>query len=210
MDVEGELRARILRQELVPGTQLREEKLASELGVTRNAVRTALLTLAAKSLVERIPNVGAVVARPDPNRLLEIYDVLELLEGLAARLAAQNSISDDWAELVELFHAPALEDAVERGDFEVYLEAVERYRSTAIKLANHSFLSEILSDIHDQVHTISKRILMTPGRAAESLAQYRSLIQALSRGDAEGAEQLKRQNMQTGRSRLLRYGEFLY
>ncbi|MET8406428.1 GntR family transcriptional regulator [Streptomyces sp900116325] len=209
-DVEVELRERVLRGDLAPGTRLREIQLAAELGTTRNAVRSALLALESKKLVERVPNVGAVVARLDADRLQEIYDVLELLEGLAARLAAQKSTPADWAQLQELFGEDGgLDEAAENGDLDVFLAAIDQYRDTAIALADHAFLSETLAGIHDQAHLIRRRILMTPGRMTESLTEHRMVIDALVRGDAEGAEQLKRHNMQTARKRLSRYRDFL-
>ncbi|MFE2540453.1 GntR family transcriptional regulator [Actinacidiphila glaucinigra] len=208
--VESELRERILRGDLTPGDRLPEVQLAEELGTTRFAVRSALQALEARKLVERTPNAGVVVARLDHDRLQEIYDVLELLEGLAARLAAQKSTPADWAELQELFaEGGGLDEAAEGGDIDVFLAAIDRYRDTVIELADQSFLAEMLVGVRDQSHLLRRRILMTPGRMQESLAEHRMVIDALVRGDAEGAEQLKRHNMQTARKRLSRYRDFL-
>jgi DNA-binding GntR family transcriptional regulator len=208
VQVERELKERILRQEYLPGTQLREEHLAAEMGATRNSVRTALISLEARHLVDRIPNKGAVVARIDTERLLEIYDVFELLEGLTARLAAQNSEPSDWDELVELFGAP-LENAIKEDDYEAYFAGVERYRVTAGHIAANLYLMDVLSGIYDQTNTIIRRILIIPGRAHESLLEHRMVLQALQSGDAEGAEQLKRQNMRAARRALDKYRNFL-
>ncbi|MDX3235925.1 GntR family transcriptional regulator [Streptomyces sp. ME03-5709C] len=208
--VESELRQRILNGTLAPGDRLPEIQLAEELGATRFAVRSALQALEARRLVERIPNAGVVVARPDHARLEEIYDVLELLEGLAARLAAEKSSPGDWAELQELFgEGGGLDEAADAGDIDVFLASIDRYRDTVIELAGQSFLTEMLAGVRDQSHALRRRILMTPGRMKESLAEHRMVIDALVRGDAEGAEQLKRQNMRTARQRLRRYREFL-
>ncbi|MFZ4151514.1 GntR family transcriptional regulator [Streptomyces pseudogriseolus] len=209
-NVESELRERILSGGLSPGDRLPEVQLAEELGTTRFAVRSALQALEARKLVERIPNAGVVVARPDYDRLQEIYDVLELLEGLAARLAAQKSTPGDWVELQELFAEDGdLEEAAKNGDIDVFLAAIDRYRDTVIELADQDFLTEMLAGVRDQSHVLRRRILMTPGRMEESLAEHRMVIDALVRGDAEGAEQLKRHNMQTARKRLSRYRDFL-
>ncbi|MEV6620864.1 GntR family transcriptional regulator [Amycolatopsis sp. NPDC051106] len=208
-EVELHLRDRLLRGDFTPGSRLPEVKLATELGVTRNAVRSALLALEARKLVERIPNVGTVVARVDPERLEEIYDVLEVLEGLAARLAARNATAGDWAELRELFGPGPLDEAATSGDLETFLQAIDTYRDTVIRLAGQSFLAETLAAVQDQAHLLRRRILMTPGRMEESLAEHRAVIDALVEGDAERAEQLKRLNMQTARTRLRRYRDFL-
>ncbi|WP_318841313.1 GntR family transcriptional regulator [Streptomyces sp. SS1-1] len=193
-----------------PGERMPEVQLAEELGVTRFAVRSALQALEARKLVERIPNAGVVVSRPDHTRLEEIYDVLELLEGLAARLAAQKSAPGDWSELQELFaEGNGLDEAAEEGDIDLFLAAIDRYRDTVIRLADQTFLAETLSGVRDQSHVLRRRILMTPGRMKESLAEHRAVIDALVRGDAERAEELKRRNMRTARKRLVRFREYL-
>ncbi|MEU6603253.1 GntR family transcriptional regulator [Streptomyces flaveolus] len=208
--VESELRERILRGDLTPGDRLPEVQIAEELGTTRFAVRSALQALEARKLVERVPNAGVVVARLDYERLQEIYDVLELLEGLAARLAADRTTPRDWAELQELFaKGGGLDEAAARGDIDVFLTAIDRYRDIVIELADHAFLAEMLAGVRDQSHLLRRRILMTPGRMQESLTEHRMVIDALVGGDAEGAEQFKRHNMQTARKRLSRYRDFL-
>jgi DNA-binding GntR family transcriptional regulator len=204
VDVEREIRERILRQEYLPGNQLREEPLAAEMGVTRNAVRSALIALEMKRLVQRIPNKGAIVARIGTERLLEIYDVLELLEGLTARLAASRSKPEDWEALIELFGDP-LQGSIESGDWETYLAGIEQYRATANSLAGNTYLSELLSAMHDQANAIIRKILIIPGRAEQSLNEHRRLLQALKAGDAEKAEQVKRENMRTARCLLEKY-----
>ncbi|MET7994626.1 GntR family transcriptional regulator [Amycolatopsis sp. NPDC005232] len=208
-EVELHLRERLLRGDFTPGSRLPEVKLAAELGTTRNAVRSALLALESRKLVERIPNVGTVVAKVDFGRLEEIYDVLEVLEGLAARLAAQQAEPQDWKALQELFAPSRLDDAAASGDLETFLAAIDAYRDTVIRLAEQDFLAETLAGIQDQAHLLRRRILMTPGRMEESLAEHRDIIEALVRGDAVRAEELKRHNMKTARKRLRRYRDFL-
>ncbi|GGJ33360.1 GntR family transcriptional regulator [Streptomyces brasiliensis] len=209
-DVEARLRERVLRGDLAPGDRLPEVQLAEELGTSRFAVRSALQSLESRGLVERVPNAGAVVARLGYNRLQEIYDVLELLEGLAARLAAQKSTPADWAELRARFaEGGGLDEAAENGDVDVFLAAIDDYRDTVIRLADQGFLAEMLAGVRDQSHLLRRRILMSPGRMEQSLAEHRLIIDALVRGDAEGAEQLKRHNMQTARKQLSRYRDFL-
>jgi DNA-binding GntR family transcriptional regulator len=208
-DVAAELRGRVLSQELPPGARLPEERLAGELGCSRAAVRAALASLEAQRLVERIPNAGVIVSRMDPGRLLEIYDVLELLEGLAARLAAQRATPADWEPLQRAFSSEALDDAARDGDLAAFMDAIDLYRGTVERLAANSFLSEQLNGIRDQAHALRRRILMTPGRMAESLAEHRAIIAALAAGDAPEAERLKRLNMQSAARRLTQYRDFL-
>jgi DNA-binding GntR family transcriptional regulator len=83
------IRTRILDGRIEIGSWLRQETLASELGVSRTPVREALRQLQAAGLVEAIPRRGALVRGVSPRDIREAYVVRAELEGLAAELAAE-------------------------------------------------------------------------------------------------------------------------
>ena len=82
------IRAAIVEGRFAPGERLKEEVLASELGISRTPVREALLVLQSEGLVESVPNRGAVVRAYAPEDIEEMYELRALLEGYAARRAA--------------------------------------------------------------------------------------------------------------------------
>src|SRR2546421_13031594 len=93
------IRQAILDGRLEPGSRLKEEELARELGISRTPVREALLVLQAEGLVDAVPNRGAVVRSHDANDLEDLYQLRALLEGYAARRAAANVTEQDVVEL---------------------------------------------------------------------------------------------------------------
>ncbi|MDB5774263.1 MAG: GntR family transcriptional regulator [Herbaspirillum sp.] len=208
VDVEGILRERISRREIPPGTKLKEIPLAEEFGVNRARIRQALGFLEQRGLVDRIPNQGAVVATLNAASLMQIYDVFELLEGLCARLAVQNSSPESWEDLVDLFNHD-LEHAVCNGDCERMYLAVKTYRSRTIEAANNPTLSDFLTSIWDKTEVMIRRTLILPGRAEQSFSEHRAIIAAMRAGDAEKAEQLKRESMRTARQMLEKYKDFV-
>jgi DNA-binding GntR family transcriptional regulator len=202
------LRQRISRGEIAPGTKLRETALAGEFGVNRARVRQALSTLEQRGLIERTPNQGAVVSTLDADKLFQIYDIFELLEGLCARLAAQNSDPESWRDLAELFDGP-LGEAVTRADYEALFGGIETYRCRVIEAANNPMLADYLASIYDKTQVIIRRTLILPGRAEQSLREHRAIISAMQAGDAHEAERLKRENMRTARMFLEKYQKFV-
>ena len=86
------------------GSKLNEPELAREHGISRGPLREAMSHLEAMRLIKRIPNVGASVVKLSYDELLEIYQIREALEGLAARLAAQHMSEGDVIELRELLN----------------------------------------------------------------------------------------------------------
>jgi len=93
------LREAILSGELAPGQVLGEEQLGRQLGISRTPVREALVLLRTEGLVETPPNRPAVVRDFDRESLHEIYSLRAVLEGYAARLAAERLSDEDLEEL---------------------------------------------------------------------------------------------------------------
>jgi len=110
------LREKILAGELAPGQRLVEAQLAQWLGVSRTPLRYALSVLASEALLERSGARGFVVRRFSVRDVLNAIDVRGVLEGLAARMVAENGVSAALAASLnaclregdEIFNAGAL------------------------------------------------------------------------------------------------------
>src|SRR5437016_13257334 len=87
--VRDELRKLILSGEFGPGTRLTQQQLAKRFGVAQSVIRESLLELQSSGLVESVDNLGVFVAGLDNPKLLQAYQVREMLEGLAARLCCE-------------------------------------------------------------------------------------------------------------------------
>jgi len=207
-DIEGVLRERIMRREILPGTKLKEVVLAEEFGVSRTRIRQALGVLEARGLVDRIPNQGAVVATLDAANLFKIYDVFEMLEGLCARLAVQNAPPESWQDLVDLFGS-GLEQAIRDGDCEQMYLAVKTYRTRVIAAADNPTLHDFLTSIWDKTEVMIRRTLILPGRAEQSFREHARIVAAMRAGDAYEAERLKCESMRRAREVLEKYQQFV-
>jgi len=202
------LRERIARRALPPGAKLLENDLAREFGVSRAKVRDAFGVLEQRGLIQRIPNRGAVVARLDLSQVFEIYAVREMLEGLCVRLAVERTKSSSWQDLVQVFGRP-METIVKRGEFEKYIANLDELRSRTLEAAGNGVLADMLDSINDKTREIQRRIIILPGRAAEGLEQHRAVLAAMRKGDAAGAEELRRANIRSSREYVGLYQRFL-
>ena len=84
------LHSAIMRGELAPGARLRTGDIAQRLGVSVIPVREALQMLHSERLVESAPHVGARVARISRDSIIEVFTVMEGLELVATRTAAER------------------------------------------------------------------------------------------------------------------------
>lgn len=89
------IREAIIDGRLAPGERLKEQELASELGLSRTPIREALAVLQAEGLVDMVPNRGASVRAHDAQDLDDLYRLRALLEGYTAGRAATRMADED-------------------------------------------------------------------------------------------------------------------
>jgi len=107
------IRDRILNGDWPGGAKLIPEKIAQELGISRMPVRDAIAQLDAEGLVTMRPNQGALVTLLPPNEIQELFEIRAVLEGLAARKAAEL-----W-EVGDLDELHLLNERLKRKDLEL-------------------------------------------------------------------------------------------
>ncbi len=95
--VRSGLRAAIMSGEIAPGTQLRQDEIASKFGTSRIPVREALKQLSVEGLVDFLPNRGAIVKTYSIADLMEMMEIRIGLETRALRLAVPHMVEDDTA-----------------------------------------------------------------------------------------------------------------
>ncbi|MEX2338679.1 MAG: GntR family transcriptional regulator, partial [Aquisalimonadaceae bacterium] len=198
------LRKRIVSHELPPGSKLREIELTSEFEVSRARIREAFGVLEERGLIERIPNRGAVVTRLEVGQIHELYEVREVLEGLAVRLATEKAPPGSWDDLVEMFGQPA-EEAIARNDLECYIDCVIQFRERCAKAADNSVLAAQLDGLYDRTGVLIRRLVLVPGRALEGVRQHQGVLRAMRAGDADLAEELKRKNIRSAAVAFRKY-----
>src|SRR6266545_1153305 len=99
------LRDAIVKCELSPGERLVIDDLARKLAVSAIPVREALQLLQSEGLAVNVPHVGATVAPISKESILEVFTVMEGLEIVATRTAAQRASGGDLEALGDIVHA---------------------------------------------------------------------------------------------------------
>jgi len=183
------LRRSILDGELAPGQRLRSDALANELAVSRTPVREALRKLEAEGLVQAARS-GLVVRALSEEDLHEIFYVREALEGMAARLAAENATRADIEELEALVED--MEAVAARGDIATLRGLTGEFHALVCRASRNRRLIEALAALLDQVRQVRSSTLYMEGRPADAVAEHRGLVQAIAQRDAERAETLAR------------------
>jgi len=144
----NDLRDRILRARLAPGTHLQEIPLSRELGVSRTPVRAALALLASEGLLEYAPKRGYTVRAFAFGEISAAHEVRANLEGMACRLAAERGLAPCAA--AEMERILAIGDAIlEKGrlveeDREAWTEMNDLFHGRIIELAGNRLLADLI------------------------------------------------------------------
>ncbi len=185
-----------------PGENLIETKLSEELGVSRTPVREALRQLELEGLVQSVPNKGVTVKGVSAEDIQDIYTIRMLIEGLAARWAAEK-ITDE--ELDELKEAVDLEEFYTmKSDYSHLLKLDTRFHDIIFKASKSMPLMHTLSTFHHYVQKARKISMSSAKRAAEVLSEHKAILQAIIDKDAARAEKLTTAHVKNASENLLR------
>jgi DNA-binding GntR family transcriptional regulator len=186
------LREAIVTNALAPGTRLRADDLAKQLGVSKTPVREALRKLQAEELIAVQPGTGLSVKVLSEQELFDIYYIREALEGMAARLAADNR---GPLELSELRHVLADMEAALAGRRVDRLRILTgKFQLAVFRAARNERLYRLLKHLQEHMRQLSTSTLTVPGRADEVVTHCRALVAAIAARDPEQAERVARDN----------------
>lgn len=182
-DVYSSLLLAIVEARLATGTPLSQNKLAARMGVSRTPVREALLRLERDGLVQRVPDVGFVVATITPDEVNEACDLLQVLDTYVYTRAAERLSRPELDGLLEL--ASGLVASAESGDTEAWREADRRYHGVVMDAARNRFVAEYLQQTRRRVQRFWLQKPQVDGRLRICSQDHVALARAMVDEDAE-------------------------
>ena len=195
-EVADQLRVRIFAHELAPGTWIDEQTLAKEFGISRTPLREAIKVLAAEGLITMKLRRGAYVTEVNRGDLEQIFTILSLLEGQAAKEAATKAQEKDLNELDDMHLR--LEKAAADRNLDQFFEVNVRFHERIIAIANNPWLTGVIADLRKVLKLQRKDSLSRTGRLQSSLSEHREILKALLKRDPIAAEQAMRTHLARG------------
>jgi DNA-binding GntR family transcriptional regulator len=198
-EVYEHLKLEILNGSLEAGARLAEIPLSERLGVSRTPVREAMQRLVQDGLVLLEAGKGAKVRGISSHEIEEIYAVREVLDGLAARLAAQKRKTTDLKAMKAALHD--LENAA-ANDFNAQVAADLEFHRAVAEASGNSTLEQTLSSLAQQVARV-KLLTREYNQNAATKAAHNSIFAAIEAKDPETAEKSARDHVRDFRALLL-------
>lgn len=207
-----ELRQRIIRGELPGGTRLLEVALADQLAISRTPVREAMSRLAEEGLLDRAKGGGFVVRSFTYRDVSDSIELRGVLEGTAARLAAERGVSED--KLIEIKGIVSEIDTCfqtvgEPANFDRYSELNAKFHAALARLCDSPIILRELERVVSLPFASPSAFVLGQTDDATSFRtlvvaqqQHRALIEAIEAGEGARAEAIAREHARIARQNL--------
>lgn len=192
----SQLKHDIVVGRLPQGSKILEEDLAKVYGSSRGPLREAIRRLEGMRLVVRTPHAGARVVTLNQTVMAEVYVVREALEGMSARLAAQQMANEEIEALWELLdqHEHGIDDTNGKVYFQREGDLDFHYR-IAVGSKNQWLIHMLSSELYQLIRMCRHCSSRLPSRPTAALNEHRQIVDAIAKRDAELAEILMRRHI---------------
>ncbi|WP_342515103.1 GntR family transcriptional regulator [Sporosarcina sp. FSL K6-1522] len=177
------IRDRILNGDLPGGTKIVEEKLATELGISRTPIREALRQLGHEGLV-----VNKKVVQPTEKDLRNLFQLRSLLEGSAAKSAATYLPVEDLTSLSNCIQIGR------DGAPEEIMAANERFHKIIVQASGNSLMIDTIDRMKSIIYLFRKTVVLY--NRPRLIDEHEEIYEAIKARDGEKAKQLMESHLQ--------------
>ena len=181
-----ELKRQILIGEIAPGTRMMEVELADVMGVSRTPVREAIRKLEKEGLVTIEPRKGAYASNISIKDMVDVLEVRQGLEAMAASIASGRITEAQKEELLAVIDN--YRKAVDAGDIDSMIKYDEEFHSTIIAISGNKTLMQVFSTVQELAVRF-RYIYYDDFNRYESMPREHQMIEeAILSGDEEQAK----------------------
>src|ERR1700761_2763919 len=182
---------------LLPGQRIRQAELADTLGVSRQPVSHALHLLKRQGLVEEFGRKGMRVVPLDPMRVMRFYQVREVVDGLAARLAAAGSAEPATVDSLQRLVAEGRRFGAGT-PIPVLVRADTEFHRGLYRLSGNLAIEEMTGPLWPHLMRSMAMVLRAPDYAARVWrVEHPAILRSVLNGDAPAAAAAARDHAAT-------------
>ncbi|WP_321529999.1 GntR family transcriptional regulator [uncultured Desulfuromonas sp.] len=195
------IRDAILKGTLKAGERVSEPDLAERYGISRTPIREAFRQLESEGYLTVVPRKGAVVTALTERDVEEFYSIKSILEGYAARLAAEKLTDKDVDRLKTINNR--LAKLASAGDVKTFFRVHNEFHEQFIRASGNEKLLELIQQLLKKFDRLRIASLSLPGRMEISVQEHEKIIDAFESHDGDTADRLVRKNAAYGGQVLL-------
>ncbi|MBQ2160340.1 MAG: GntR family transcriptional regulator [Firmicutes bacterium] len=202
-----ELKRQIMVGEIAPGTRMMEVELAEEMGVSRTPVREAIRKLEKEGLVTIEPRRGAYASDISAKEMVDILEVRQDLEGMAAGIAAQKITEEGKTELTEI--ARRYRESVEKGDVDEIIRNDEAFHKYIVGLSGNKTLIKMVSQVQELALRFRYIYYEDFSRFQNQPTEHQAIVDAIISGNFNSARVNAEQHLASLKEFVMKEGSNL-
>jgi GntR family transcriptional regulator, rspAB operon transcriptional repressor len=202
--VESELRRLIQTLELEPGLAVSESTLMNRYGWGRTPLREAFQRLAEQSLLQIIPQQGAVVTPLAVFDFVEMMDAMSMVIGSAASLACRRLTEEQFAHLDEIVSQADAQRAAAKNDFVSLADLDYDFHRILAEATGNKYLSRYLLHLHQVATRFNYAAWLRDGGVGESIGEHRRIVDIFRQRDPIQSKAVMLEHIEGARQRVLR------
>lgn len=180
-----ELKMQILKGQIVPGTRMMEVEMAEEMGVSRTPIREAIRKLEKEGLVTIEPRKGAYASQISTKDMVDILEVRQNMEGLAAYYAALRMSEDQKKKLAEI--SDAYNKAVIENNMPDMIKFDTAFHHLIVEGSGNKMLVHMVEQLQELVLRFRYLYYDDFRRAEKMPREHKTIYDAILNGDTEKA-----------------------
>ena len=177
--------------------------MREQIGTSRTPVREALHNLESEGLIQSIPRVGYVVRPVNKEEVHEICEIRVVIEGLAARWAAQRSGARLVAQLS--CNIRRTEERAKKGDIRSFIELDGHVHEIIARLSGSNRLLELCGILRRHMLRYRTESIFLPETVFRALDGHKKIVEAIEKGDEHDIDEAVRFHLYQSRSDVLRF-----
>ncbi len=192
----------IIERRFLPGQMLVERELIEKLGVSKTPVREALARLKRDGLVEGTLHRSIVVSRILRKDAVEIFALREILEGLAARGAAEKITPEKAKEIHSIIQLS--EECIKKNNLKEYAPLDLRFHNLIRIISENERLCEMMQRLHYQIRILMRTSITLPGRGGRvSLNEHKKIVKEIVNRNPDLAEKMAKEHIKKTKESIL-------
>ncbi|MBT3259940.1 MAG: GntR family transcriptional regulator [Deltaproteobacteria bacterium] len=197
------LKRRIVLRQIESGKKINEEDLAKSLGVSRTPIRETLLRLEHEGIVKIIPRRGAFVVSQSKEKVMDLFEVREVLEGLVAQLATKNMNHELLDRLKRCLEKISSGDG-DNNRLLKYTPADVEFHATLLEASDNELLKSMMESVNVHLQMVRLRTVALPGRPEQTVKEHYEILAAIEKKNSSLAEKLMRKHVASVRRDALK------
>jgi DNA-binding GntR family transcriptional regulator len=180
-DIYHKLIKAIASGELGPGEKLSEIELAKKMNASRTPIREVFRQLQSEGYITVSPYKGAYVSKLPPEEIEEIYNIVSLLEGYAAELAAQR-VHDSEITRLKMLQKKLVFSATQK-TYRDYIEKNTEFHHLIMNISGNTHLVKVIADLRRRIYRYRLMSVTIPGYLEKYASDHEKIIRALEKKD---------------------------